>query len=68
MIIVSMDPGRVPDVCRECGCSDATACLGADGLPCCWIEDGLCSACAGTTVTAVCMSVDPDWQGEEFGL
>ncbi len=34
-------PGR----CRSCGCTDIAACVGADGLPCYWIEPGLCSNC-----------------------
>lgn len=37
--------------CRGCGCSDPLACVGADGLPCCWVERTLCSNCAGLTVT-----------------
>ena len=39
--------------CRVCGCGDLTACVGADGLPCAWIEQDLCTACAGTTATAL---------------
>lgn len=31
--------------CRVCGCTDLTACVGNDGLPCFWVEPGLCSAC-----------------------
>ena len=34
-------PGR----CRSCGCTDIRACVGADGLPCYWMEPGLCSEC-----------------------
>lgn len=33
-------------VCRECGCTDDHACIGADGSPCHWVEYNLCSACA----------------------
>ena len=32
--------------CRVCGCTDFNACIEADGFPCCWVEDDLCSACA----------------------
>ena len=32
--------------CRVCGCTDFDACIEADGFPCCWVEDELCSACA----------------------
>ncbi|MGV0912411.1 hypothetical protein [Martelella sp. FOR1707] len=31
--------------CRMCGCTDISACLHADGTPCCWVEDDFCSAC-----------------------
>jgi hypothetical protein len=31
--------------CRVCGCTDLQACDVA-GVPCCWIEEDLCSACA----------------------
>lgn len=34
--------------CRECGCTDLRAWLGADGLPCHWAEPDLCSACAAS--------------------
>ncbi len=30
--------------CRVCGCTNAKACI-ADGVPCRWVEDDLCSAC-----------------------
>jgi hypothetical protein len=33
--------------CRECGCTDARACM-TDAGPCWWIEPDLCSACAPT--------------------
>ena len=36
--------------CRECGCTDLGACEGEDGLPCAWVEDDLCTACAGLTL------------------
>lgn len=32
-----------PRVCRGCGCTDAMACPGG----CSWVEDDLCSRCAG---------------------
>lgn len=31
--------------CRECGCTEARACTVA-GVPCMWIGEDLCSACA----------------------
>lgn len=31
--------------CRECGCTEADACLDASGVPCSWLDDDLCSAC-----------------------
>lgn len=34
--------------CRECGCTDARACL-EDGMPCGWAEADLCTACAKET-------------------
>lgn len=41
----------VGEICRGCGCSDPLACEGADGLPCSWVERGLCTSCAGITTT-----------------
>lgn len=32
--------------CRQCGCTDAQACMTDDG-PCHWVEPDLCSGCAG---------------------
>jgi hypothetical protein len=32
-------------ICRECGCTDESACLVA-GVPCMWAEADLCSGCA----------------------
>jgi len=31
--------------CRVCGCTDDGPCVVAD-VPCCWVQDDLCSACA----------------------
>lgn len=33
--------------CRECGCTDldCSQCIVRTGLPCCWVEEDLCSAC-----------------------
>jgi len=31
--------------CRVCGCTDHDACTVLD-VPCCWIAEDLCSACA----------------------
>lgn len=36
--------------CRVCGCTDVHACIGDDGVPCHWVEDDLCSNCAGETM------------------
>lgn len=35
--------------CRVCGCtdSDCRQCIEKTGAPCYWVEDDLCSACAG---------------------
>jgi hypothetical protein len=40
----------IPGVCRVCGCTEVSACQGADGLPCHWTDaaETLCSACAET--------------------
>lgn len=32
--------------CRGCGCTDLTACTLADGGPCWWVAEDLCSGCA----------------------
>lgn len=31
--------------CRECGCTQSRACI-VDGVPCHWVAEDLCSACA----------------------
>jgi hypothetical protein len=31
--------------CSSCGCTDDDACV-IQGVPCHWVEPGLCSACA----------------------
>ena len=31
--------------CRHCGCTDLTACLHDDGMPCAWVDDDLCTLC-----------------------
>lgn len=36
--------GPAVRTCRECGCTDNSACMTAEG-PCRWIEADLCSAC-----------------------
>lgn len=33
--------------CRKCGCTDNNACIDAYGNPCFWVEQDLCSECAG---------------------
>lgn len=40
---------RPPRQCRVCHCTDAVACVTAEG-ECTWIEADLCSACAGIEV------------------
>lgn len=37
--------------CRICGCTDddCSQCVAAQGYPCHWVEDDLCSRCADTT-------------------
>lgn len=39
---------QVP-TCRVCGCTDddCRQCVEATGVPCYWVEPGLCSACSG---------------------
>jgi len=37
--------------CRVCGCTDAEACEDIDGLACHWVEEDLCSECAGDKVS-----------------
>lgn len=39
--------------CRVCGCTDENCeqCIAKTGAPCTWIEDDLCSACAGEPIT-----------------
>jgi hypothetical protein len=34
--------------CRVCGCTDGDCrqCIEATGMPCVWVEEDLCSACA----------------------
>ena len=36
--------------CRECGCTQTQACVDERG-PCWWVEDDLCSHCAGPAAT-----------------
>ena len=43
--------------CCVCQCTDARACLVA-GLPCAWVYEDLCSACAPLIVT---LAKQPDW-------
>ena len=37
--------------CRVCGCTDDNCeqCIEAQGFPCSWVEEDLCSRCANTT-------------------
>lgn len=37
--------------CRECGCDDRHACID-QGLPCYWVGEDLCSACARLAMVA----------------
>lgn len=34
--------------CRGCGCTDddCSQCIAATGIPCSWVDEDLCSACA----------------------
>jgi hypothetical protein len=47
-----MSEKKQPNVrtCRICGCTDDDChqCIEKTGEPCYWVEDDLCSACAGT--------------------
>lgn len=31
--------------CNACGCTEMSACLSPEGVPCSWAEPGLCSSC-----------------------
>jgi hypothetical protein len=46
--------------CRVCGCTDddCRQCIEKTGEPCYWVEDDLCSACAG----------EPNLDGEDGEL
>lgn len=44
--------------CRVCGCTDDRACV-VQGVPCCWVSEDLCSACA--TVQELLASEDAGW-------
>lgn len=37
------EPGRS---CRFCTCTDERACVTTDGVPCHWVSEDVCSACA----------------------
>lgn len=39
-------------VCRVCGCDESHACV-TNGVPCHWVEEDLCSACAGLNKGAI---------------
>jgi hypothetical protein len=41
-----------PRACSECGCTNTTPCVTA-GVPCHWVSDDLCSACAEPMVILV---------------
>ena len=36
--------------CRACGCTDddCYCCVESTGIPCWWVEEDICSACAAT--------------------
>ena len=36
-----------PGICKVCGCTDGdcSQCINAQGFPCHWVEDDLCSRC-----------------------
>jgi hypothetical protein len=49
--------------CRVCGCTERTPCIGQDEQPCHWVEEDLCSRCAGLQQHAAMMTLgsrDPD--------
>ena len=57
-----MPPADLPAVaaepersCRVCGCTDrnCSGCIELTGAPCSWVEQGLCSACAGAPAEVV---------------
>ena len=53
--------------CRECGCTDlnCSKCIERTGEPCMWVEDDLCSACAGVPIWPDREYVTPEQLAEE---
>jgi hypothetical protein len=64
-ILIAIARGIVPRLCRSCGCSEDDACVGESGA-CFWIEQDLCSACAGEERFAHC-ECGADVDTEAFG-
>ncbi|MDR1278598.1 MAG: hypothetical protein LBK02_07595 [Treponema sp.] len=52
--------------CRVCGCTDDDChqCIEKTGHPCHWVEEDLCSACAGDEPE----EYDPDFDDDDEGL
>ena len=62
-VAVHLGPEPAADVegqrrCRVCGCTEARACE-VLGIPCCWVTEDLCSACA--TIEQLVNSEDAGW-------
>lgn len=54
-------------ICRECGCSDRTACFHEDHGPCWWVGADLCSHCQrGIVCERVEMAVVEEYLVEEI--
>ena len=49
-------------ICRMCGCTESMPCISADGA-CYWVDDTLCSACAGPA--AIELDDDDDDDGPD---
>ena len=42
---VGIDWNDDPVPCSKCGCTEDKPCIDDDGIPCWWIDDGICSRC-----------------------
>lgn len=51
--------------CRVCGCTDTSACVGDDGLPCHWVADDLCSKCSDKEDAQAKLAAEPKAQAAD---
>jgi len=47
------DNGNRDRRCRVCSCTEASPCTDDAGVPCYWVEEELCSACADAEAEAI---------------